>query len=399
MYKMASSNPISWLNEYSAKHLRCAKLEDEYKQRGLMQNMGFVCNLKLSHLTGRGEGMGKKEAKHNAALAIVQQLNPEMENLPVKVPTKDNDKSNVSSNSKGSLQELCQKNLLSIPEYNIVKKEGPDHSLQFTIECTVKDGSGKILHQTRGTSSAKRGAEIEAAILMKEKIQKTLPGGTITSRSGQEPDPMEQDSSNREILGAGNAKGNLQHICQKNMLLIPEYKLVDRKGPSHDLQFSVLCTVRDTNKDIVKKVFGNGASKRQAEVDAAMRMKAEIETLLPSIIEGVGPMKKTVPRQGLEEPDGDSVMIDELISIVMSKSFHMPDILTEQSEPVDSSDLSTMKYLCIASAEHIDPAHVVSSYELYRFPIASQGIGVTEEEAKRDALLNLISNIDILIKA
>lgn len=404
------SNPISWLNEYSAKNLQCAKIEDEYESSGLAHNKMFMCTLRLSHLRGRGEGKTKKDAKLNAATAIVNTLKSdttimtEERSSPSKVGlSKENNKISVSGNIKGSLQELCQKNGLSIPEYGVVKKDGPDHSSQFTIKCVVRDRNGLVVHESLGSNSKKKSAEIEAATIMKQQLLTVLNGGqlpnppTISSRSGQEAAvPMEQNNS------SSNAKSILQELCQKNMLLIPEYKLADKKGPSHEAQFTVTCIVKDSNRDELKMVYGNGTSKKSAEVDAAVKMKREIETMLPSIgIEGSTMQTQTTttvvsPRGGLEE-DTDLISIDELYAIIMSKSFHMPDVLIEQSEPIDNGDPSTMKYLCLAQAQHTDPTQVASSYDLVSYPIASQGIGVTEEEAKREALLNLINNIEMLV--
>ena len=40
-------------------------------------------------------------------------------------------------NPKGRLQEFCQKNHLSMPEYTTIEISGPAHMHVFTVECVV----------------------------------------------------------------------------------------------------------------------------------------------------------------------------------------------------------------------------------------------------------------------
>ncbi len=60
--------------------------------------------------------------------------------------------------SKTALQEISQQKLKKLPEYKLIKKEGPPHSPSFTISLKVLD-----LKKITATGSSKREAEKKAA--------------------------------------------------------------------------------------------------------------------------------------------------------------------------------------------------------------------------------------------
>ncbi|MBO4696334.1 MAG: ribonuclease III [Lachnospiraceae bacterium] len=68
------------------------------------------------------------------------------------------DDARLFKDSKTLLQEITQEKYRCMPEYVLVKEEGPAHMRTFTIELRV---SGKSL--ATGTGSSKKGAEQEAA--------------------------------------------------------------------------------------------------------------------------------------------------------------------------------------------------------------------------------------------
>ena len=61
---------------------------------------------------------------------------------------------------KTKLQELSQQKLKKLPEYTLIKKEGPSHSPLFTVSLKVLN-----LKKIKGSASSIREAEKEAAIL------------------------------------------------------------------------------------------------------------------------------------------------------------------------------------------------------------------------------------------
>ncbi len=68
------------------------------------------------------------------------------------------DDARLFKDSKTLLQEITQEKYRCMPEYALVKEEGPAHMRTFTIELRV---GGKAL--ATGTGSSKKGAEQEAA--------------------------------------------------------------------------------------------------------------------------------------------------------------------------------------------------------------------------------------------
>ncbi len=75
-------------------------------------------------------------------------------------------------NAKSVLQELCQKQGLDLPKYQVIERAGPDHNPIFLVKvsCTVFPGPPKQVEQAIGRAKSKRLAEIRAA----EKICDTI---------------------------------------------------------------------------------------------------------------------------------------------------------------------------------------------------------------------------------
>ncbi|MHA1730840.1 MAG: ribonuclease III family protein [Promethearchaeota archaeon] len=71
----------------------------------------------------------------------------------------------VPKNAKSSLQELCQKQGLPLPEYELVSREGPDHDPTFTVKVTARlfDSAPPLTFTALGEGSTKKLAEIRAA--------------------------------------------------------------------------------------------------------------------------------------------------------------------------------------------------------------------------------------------
>ena len=65
---------------------------------------------------------------------------------------------------KSLLQEWTQAQQLGVPEYQLVKQEGPDHDTIFYIEVRVTYQGQEYVHQ--GKSNSKKSAEQNAAKLL-----------------------------------------------------------------------------------------------------------------------------------------------------------------------------------------------------------------------------------------
>ena len=71
---------------------------------------------------------------------------------------------------KSRLQELCQKEHNTVPEYHVVNEQGPDHAKLFTVEVLIE---GTIMG--KGSGIRKKRAENEAA---KAALEKLIPPKT-----------------------------------------------------------------------------------------------------------------------------------------------------------------------------------------------------------------------------
>ena len=47
-------------------------------------------------------------------------------------------------NSKTTLQEFCQSHQLGGPDYQVIKRTGPDHNPNYTVKLVIKTGSNKL---------------------------------------------------------------------------------------------------------------------------------------------------------------------------------------------------------------------------------------------------------------
>ncbi|GAB4313826.1 MAG: ribonuclease III [Promethearchaeota archaeon] len=68
-------------------------------------------------------------------------------------------------NAKSALQELCQKQNLPLPQYEVVSVEGPPHDPTFTVKVTAVlfDKIPRLTHAALGVARSKKAAELKAA--------------------------------------------------------------------------------------------------------------------------------------------------------------------------------------------------------------------------------------------
>lgn len=292
----------------------------------------------------------------------------------------------VLDNPVGRLNEYATKhNTRFKDEY---EHSGPDH--QRTFVCTITLDS----MIERGEGKTKKDAKIEAARNM------------LAQLPIDELPPVRMDSSILSPRGGGseqlgvtsNPKGMLQELAQKNQLQIPEYLLIEKTGPSHEHSFTIKCTVRDSNGDIIEQVCGNGKSKKNAENDAAAKMAEKIKVILPQMVDGIAPFRPVSKSSSTCIALEDQVDISELVVQIMAKDFEAPQYMIELSEPADPNDDTTVRHLCLAYTRHCNPKSVSSQcrYDVINLPVVAQGVGSTEQESQSEALLNLMSNISML---
>ena len=84
-----------------------------------------------------------------------------------------------SSRAKNQLQELLQKSIFNYPPplYDHLPPRGPSHKREFTCKCTVKNNHDHVIHETQGSGSTKKEAEMNAAKEMIPFIEAMLADG------------------------------------------------------------------------------------------------------------------------------------------------------------------------------------------------------------------------------
>lgn len=92
--------------------------------------------------------------------------------------------STTQANPKGALQEYCQRCLGTVPEYQLVMEEGPQHDRTFEFEVLIQGCS-----HGRGRASSKQAAQAEAARMAMERLEQA------GKASGQNSNVSEKDGS------------------------------------------------------------------------------------------------------------------------------------------------------------------------------------------------------------
>lgn len=264
------------------------------------------------------------------------------------------------------------------------ESEGPQISRTYTCHITL------LGRASTGIARSKKEAKILAAKNYLEQVldvDKLVPSVSQSSSSGGSP-----GARNPSLPVALNHKGSLQELLQKHHCRVPEYS-ASKRGPSHNLTFTAKCTVCDRNGDIIKEVYGNAKTKKEAENDAAEKMRPFVEKMLSEEL-GLLPKSLTLPTSVEKSaPPVDPVEFDELIQSLMSLQCELPEFIVEKPD----SDTMT-EYLCLASTRPVDVERVskVCHYDVASHPVVAHGMGETEDQAKCDALCNLMDNVTAL---
>lgn len=166
-----NKTPASIIQEYAVKN----RLVPQYDliHNGISENkVTFKYSLILGNYETVGEGSSKKEAKHVAALNLLNQMikdKPQLLSTEFKqwdfknhvVSPFDN---NIKENAVGRLNAICTNNKLGLPEFLLVREEGQAHAKLFTIKCQVAKMIETATHKT------KKQAKHLAAVQMVNKL-------------------------------------------------------------------------------------------------------------------------------------------------------------------------------------------------------------------------------------
>ncbi|XP_076748609.1 RISC-loading complex subunit TARBP2 isoform X2 [Xylocopa sonorina] len=153
----------------------------------------FTYRVSCDGLCADGTGRSKKDAKHEAAKAMLEAIAahrgypqlpaspaqspirtplpptiPEVERIPPSVPF---------VNAVGALQDLCTENNLNQPEYEQISAVGPAHAKIFTIHCKV------ATFVEAGVARTKKQAKQYAAKKMLDKLSDLVPDLSDTKQT------------------------------------------------------------------------------------------------------------------------------------------------------------------------------------------------------------------------
>ncbi|XP_033349455.1 interferon-inducible double-stranded RNA-dependent protein kinase activator A-like [Bombus vosnesenskii] len=177
--------PVSILHEIMAKNLVTPNYELIHDGGGTHINT-FTYRVTCEGLTATGIGRSKKDAKHEAAKAMLEAIaahrgylqlpaSPAQSSvrtpLPPTIPeVKRTPPDEPFINAVGALQDLCIENNLQEPKYNQINEVGPPHAKIFSIQCTV------TTFKEIGIARTKKQAKQEAAKKMLDKINELTNG-------------------------------------------------------------------------------------------------------------------------------------------------------------------------------------------------------------------------------
>jgi ribonuclease-3 len=105
------------------------------------------------------------------------------------------DSSELKENYKAALQELTQSKQLGLPEYFVVKSEGPPHNPNFGIEIRLSDGT--ILGE--GEGSSKKEAGQAAALASLDYLQNTYFKEKAINEKDENSDLPKDNSGTEEL--------------------------------------------------------------------------------------------------------------------------------------------------------------------------------------------------------
>ncbi|KAB0801725.1 hypothetical protein PPYR_03911 [Photinus pyralis] len=178
---MNSKLPVTILQELSVAQ-RWAPPEytllDEKK--GTSNTNEFHYQVNANGQQAVGVGRSKKEAKHNAASALLDKLPKRARDDPVQSDVAP--KKVKIHNYTSDLLNTCLKKKLPPPTFTQVAETGPAHCKEFICECKVTSIT------TSGTGHSKKEAQHFSAKEMMDRITNTLSESSTAALSKPEPD-------------------------------------------------------------------------------------------------------------------------------------------------------------------------------------------------------------------
>jgi len=163
---------LSLLNEICTKAGANPKFEISHE--GPVHKPAFDCIVKVERETfrweARGRGYSKKDAKQEAARALLQSMDDRTQKLltpmvkPPRPETPEPDVDpDVTGNPVGELNDLCMRVRITPPKYESVGEEGKPHARVYFVECSL---TSKIKETGRGRNK-KHAKRVAASAVLK----------------------------------------------------------------------------------------------------------------------------------------------------------------------------------------------------------------------------------------
>nr|XP_050856164.1 interferon-inducible double-stranded RNA-dependent protein kinase activator A-like [Vespula vulgaris]XP_050856165.1 interferon-inducible double-stranded RNA-dependent protein kinase activator A-like [Vespula vulgaris]XP_050856166.1 interferon-inducible double-stranded RNA-dependent protein kinase activator A-like [Vespula vulgaris] len=178
-----SKTPVSILQEMMVKKQMIPDYELIHDGGGTHVNT-FTYRVTCEGLSATGTGRSKKDAKHEAAKAMLEKIAahrayPQLPASPAQSPIKTCIPTVIPAsprippnepfvNAIGALQTLCAENNLQEPEYIAINDEGPPHARIFTYQCVLST------FKEEGIATTKKQAKHEAAKKMLNRIKELV---------------------------------------------------------------------------------------------------------------------------------------------------------------------------------------------------------------------------------
>ncbi|XP_012281909.1 RISC-loading complex subunit tarbp2 [Orussus abietinus] len=293
-----NKTPVSILQEMMVRKGTAPNYELIYDGGGSHNNK-FIFQVSCDGLTATGGGRCKKDAKHEAAKAmlelIVKQTGIEVQDSPMPSPVHNSTpavlpvspKTNVPFvNAIGALQDLCAENNLQEPLYNAINEVGPPHAKVFTVQCVVST------FKEEGTATTKKQAKHEAARKMLHRLHDVVSDLKDISHSENQNKLKQQDILSSELAKARYPELSKQHIQKKSSLgaKLSEYHLrlmknFQESAPKFLEKITSLIEMiskGNTNMDVVKTEFQNLLTMIEADMES-IPMESDTEKMLMAV--------------------------------------------------------------------------------------------------------------------
>ncbi|KAK2587046.1 hypothetical protein KPH14_011000 [Odynerus spinipes] len=302
----------------------------------------FTYRVTCEGLSATGTGRSKKDAKHEAAKAMLETIaahrgypqlpaspaqSPVRTPLPAAAPASPRIGANVPFvNAIGALQALCIDNTLEEPQYIPISDEGPPHARIFTYQCVLST------FKEEGIATTKKQAKHEAARKMLNRIKDLVDDPNLLQRNTKN-----SQSKISDIIASNIAKERY-----------PELSKLPTKKVKLGLKIS----------DYHIKL------KNSFTPDECKELLEHLNSIIVN---------------------SDKKDVDEIVNFTQNK---FQDILATSDVEITVETLQTSKEGIFMVAMRLSAS-----------PILVQcGTGKTENEAKFNAILNLINTIICLLK-